>query len=251
MARKKKSKISPSVLKIGGVLILSLIIGVGVYFQMAQFLKKSDYFVIKVVKKDDTLQFINGRELSQLMGRNIFTVDLDVIQNKLSRKYPQASELRVVRRFPNQIEIVAQKRLPFLQTSSKGKTLTLDEVGVLLSTTTKVNKNLPWIVGAQYGSSRMVLGLPLTGKYMKAALKILNSFKERNFSISYKIVKVNVENLSKIYLEMSNGLQVIVDKDGIDRKIKILNIVLSEGRIDIEEVKYIDLRFKEPILGKK
>ena len=37
----------------------------------------------------------------------------------------------------------------------------------------------------------------------------------------------------------------------IDYKTKILSVILSQGKIDIKSIKYIDLRFKEPIIGKK
>ena len=46
-------------------------------------------------------------------------------------------------------------------------------------------------------------------------------------------------------------LKIIVDRDNIPHKMKILELVLSQAKPDFEGVQYIDLRFKEPILGKK
>ncbi|MCK5081648.1 MAG: cell division protein FtsQ, partial [Candidatus Omnitrophica bacterium] len=61
----------------------------------------------------------------------------------------------------------------------------------------------------------------------------------------------NVENLSKIQFTLSNGLVIILDRNNIDRRIKVLGVVLSQGKLDMKQVKYVDLRFKEPIIGKK
>ena len=65
------------------------------------------------------------------------------------------------------------------------------------------------------------------------------------------MINIHVDNLLKIYFHLSNGLQVIVDQERIDQKIKLLAFVLAQKKIDLEQTKYIDLRFKEPVLGKK
>ena len=60
--------------------------------------------------------------------------------------------------------------------------------------------------------------------------------------------KIDVDNLKEIDFHLSNGLKIIVDKTDIERKMNTLAMVLSRNRLDTEQVKYIDLRFKDPIL---
>jgi hypothetical protein len=42
-----------------------------------------------------------------------------------------------------------------------------------------------------------------------------------------------------------------LDREKIAQRIKVLGVVLSQGNLDMDHVKYVDLRFKEPIIGKK
>ena len=82
-------------------------------------------------------------------------------------------------------------------------------------------------------------------------LKIIKLFKANSGLASYSIRDVNIESLSKIYFTLSNKLDVVIDKDKIAQKIRVLGIVLAQDRLDLKDVKYIDLRFKEPVIGKK
>ena len=50
---------------------------------------------------------------------------------------------------------------------------------------------------------------------------------------------------------LSSDLNIMIDKDGVNRKLKLLPLVLSQNKIDVKEIKYIDLRFQEPLIGKK
>ena len=60
-----------------------------------------------------------------------------------------------------------------------------------------------------------------------------------------------MENLSKIHLVIGRNLDIIVDKDRIQDKLKNLELIFTQGKLDLSTVKYIDLRFNEPVLGKK
>ena len=43
----------------------------------------------------------------------------------------------------------------------------------------------------------------------------------------------------------------MIDSGNIDGKIKTLSMIIDRTGISLAEVKYIDLRFKEPLIGKK
>jgi hypothetical protein len=46
-------------------------------------------------------------------------------------------------------------------------------------------------------------------------------------------------------------LQIIIDQDSIAHNVKVLGVILAQKQFEINQAKYIDLRFKEPIIGKK
>lgn len=251
MAKKKKSKTRLSVIKF---IIIGLFVAgfgyVAVNKTVDRF-RHADFFKIQSVVIDSSLQFINKRDLRRLMGKNIFTVDLKTTQRRLRKKYPEASKLKIVKRFPNQISISAKQRLPFAQIQIQSRTVTLDEEGIMLFLDEKRDNKLPLIAGVNTGNSKLIRGLPLKGLHIWLALKIIKLFETNESLSSYLIEEINMKNLSKIYLTLSNNLQIIIDRDRIARKIRVLGIVLSQGQLSLKDVKYVDLRFKEPIIGKK
>jgi cell division septal protein FtsQ len=251
MARKKKSKTQPFIIKFILITLLVAGIGFGISRGVIYIFGNTQYFTIQSITIDPSLQFINKRDLRNLKGKNIFEIDLVAIQRRLSHKYPQASELKVMKRFPNRIAVVAKERHPFAQIQIKENKVTLDEDGVVLSTEGEAGKELPIVFGVKRDNQKLVRGMPVSGADIQIALKIASLFQANKNLSSYSITTMNVENLSKIYFTLSNDLEVILDRNNTSQRIKVLGVVLSQGKLDLKHVKYIDLRFKEPIIGKK
>ncbi len=251
MAKKKKITVPPSLLKFGIVVLLAVVIGLSVCNWAADVFLRSRYFSVKSVVIDPSLQFVNQKDLVGLIGKNIFSIDLRRVQQNIGMKYPEVTQMKINRRFPDQIFIAAKRRVALAQVKMRGRTLTLDEKGVVLSTGSKADAKLPMIVGAREGGTTIILGLPLEGEDTRYALRIITAFKEANHLASQEIDSVDVGNLSKINVMLANQIEIILDRDHIEHKIKVLDVLLSQSSIDFNTVKYVDLRFKEPILGKK
>ncbi len=62
---------------------------------------------------------------------------------------------------------------------------------------------------------------------------------------------MDVDNLSKVSFNIGPMLEIILDKEDSARKLELLVSLISQKKLDFREVKYIDLRFKEPVVGKK
>lgn len=251
MPKRKKNKIPPVIFKV--VFLSALVIALGVFgaIRIQHLVLHSQYFRIKTIVIDPALHFINKRDLIKYKGENIFTVDIGLIQKRLGQRYPQVSDLRVVRKFPDQLSVMAKKRMPFVQTTIGGKILTLDENAVVLSSASDINNKLPFIKGLDITISHFSLGMPLRGKNVNTAVSILREYELTTVLSTLKVSEINVSNLSKVEMLLSNDLLIILDQDNISRRIAVLGIIITQGQVDIGDVKYIDLRFKEPILGKK
>ena len=249
--RKQKIPNIPRPLVKAGLLIAVVAIVAFIFFsQLAHFLKESEYFNITAVHPDPSLDFIKEKDLNYLKGQNIFTVDLKEVQERLALKYPQVTELRLTKHFPNEVVIVARKRIAFAQTQLYSRTLTIDANGIVLSTAAEDSK-LPLILGLKGGGQKIALGVPLEDENLQVALRIIKSFKNQDSLASYNILKLDVGNLSQMTLTLSNRLSVVLDREAIEQRIKLLSVVLSQWNLDWATVKYVDLRFKEPIIGKK
>lgn len=251
MARKKKSKIQSFIIKF---ILISLIVAAASFAVgngALYVFRHNDYFRIRSVIIDPSLQFINKRDLRSLIGKNIFAIDLKAAQRRLSYKYPQASDLKIAKHFPDQIAIVAKQRIPFAQIQIKDKMVILDGQGIILSLQEKGEKNLFLIIGSKLTDQKLIRGLPFKGIDVRIALRIAKNFQANKSLSSYAIEKINIENLSKIQFMLSNDLDIIIDRSDIAQDIRILGVVLTQDKIGLKQIKYIDLRFKEPIIGKK
>ena len=251
MARRKKLKISSSGIKFFISLVLIAAVVIGLYQAGKYFLVNSSYFKIRGIIVDPSLQFINKTELVNLIGRPIFLVNLDGLQEKLSSKYPQAAHLKIVKRYPDQIAIIAQKRLPLAQISVRNRNFMLDAEGILLPKDDRLMNNLPLILGWQAPSGKIFLGRVFPGEDIQIALKIIKDFRASAMLANYSLDRINVKNLSGISIYLSNALMIIVDSDKIDQKIETLGFMLSQNNLDLNQIQHIDLRFKEPIINKK
>jgi len=250
MARKKKRLSLAPAAKIVLVGITAIIIGVLLFKGIHHFFVRSDYFKIKIIVIDPSLQFIQKRDLAYLKGKSIFVVDLKAFHRKLSFKYPQITQLRINRNFPNQISLKAVKREPLAQIQLLSKIITVDQHGIVLQQGDAINNALPVIKGVKTKIAPK-LGLPVRGIDLRIALKIIRLFENNSRLKGHHIYNVNVENLSKIEFDIKNMFKIVLDRENIDQKINLLGVVLTQGQLKIKEIKYIDLRFKEPILGKK
>ena len=254
MPRRKKRKTPAALIKNIISVAICLAVLVGLFF-FGKFLvstaKDSDYFRVKSIIIDPELQFINKRDLSFLKGKNIFEVDLKNAQKKIMFKYPQVMHLKIIRELPNQLHLEAKKRQPALQAIFNKRVVTVDNKGVVLSTTTGKNKKLAFVEGFKGVSRDIMVGEAIKGDRMSSTLKIIRIFGDNKNLKEYSIDRIDVDNLSKITVYLEEGFNVILDRSSLNEKISMLGVVLTQGQIDMKTVKYLDLRFKEPIIGKK
>ena len=251
MTKKRKSTSRPFLLKFTVVMAIAGAIGFGLYQGLAYFLINTEYFKIKSVVPDPSLAFINKRDISKFIGQNIFFVDLKEAQTRLSFKYPQVAELNITKQFPSQITISAKNRAPFAQTELGNKIITLDDKGMILSSTSDLNPQLPFISDLMSPAGTVSVGQPLRGRDITIALQLIAAFDHDLGLKNYQIKKIDAENLSKIQVILDNDILIFFDQDEIDEQVRMLSVLFSQGQLDIATIKYIDLRFKEPILGKK
>jgi len=221
------------------------------YQKTIEILKHSKIFMVKEVLYDPSLEFIRAKLVSSLVGRNLFAIDAKKIHHQLEMQYPQIANLRVVKRFPSQILIIAKQRLPFSQVAFGHDTVIVDQTGVALTISSALDKSMPVIIGIKNTKIKITLGHIIQDKNLWLGLRLIKLFQKMPVLSRYKITQIDVSNPSQIYIFLLENFKVIVDNENTDRKLRILSLLLSEGKLELNKINYIDLRFKEPILGKK
>ena len=248
MAKKSSVNVSKiAVIRAIVFLFIGFILFTG-YVNAVEFLTSSPLFEIKDVMIDRSIGFIDLRSLKDLKGNNIFRVDIKKIDHQIAERYPYIAQLRVVRQLPDRILILAKKREPLMQIYFKKKYLILDTEGVALYFTLQPAP-LPQVYGIPLERGWLFLGGHIRGAELNKTVDILNSFKASPILRKWRIHSVQADNLSKIDLLVGENMHVILDQEDTQDKIDVLQMLISANKVDLNQVKYIDLRFKEPVIA--
>ena len=252
MAKKNNKKESQKVLIITYVLI-GLFSVFTLFFlvnQTVHFFKNSELFKIREIVKDPALPSLDMEFLARLKGHSIFAVDLKAVERRLQMQFPQVDQLRVLRKFPDRIYVVAKTREPAAILSIRNQDVLLAQDGFVLAMKSPPSGKLPMIVGSQ-GSFGIAVGRPVESAQVQAGLDVIKNFYMNRRLATFGLTTVDVSNLSKITCVLTDGLNIIVDQERLIPKFQTLEFLLTEGKLNLHEISYIDLRFKEPVLGKK
>ncbi len=233
------------------ILILALVLAVG---YLSAVLKRADFFNIKeiIVREDEGRDF--GAGLSYLKGRNILAIDLKKEERFLSQIYPGYKEIKLIRLLPDRLFADFLKRRP-LAYIKLSRYFCVDRDGVLLEPLPSGEPDLPVI----WGLERKIFGPRQGQRYdtrgLKVAINIIETVKANKTLKDLRIKKIDVAdpaNASFLIfapdLAFTAGLEVKIGPDHIDDKINILGSVFSQAKKDWGNIKYIDLRFKEPVI---
>jgi len=238
------------------LLALSLVLG-----YIWSILTTADYFRVRDIVSKETLPF----DVSYLKGRNIFSLDLAGAATAISRRCPDCSRVRIARIIPDRIyvELIRRKPVGLLKLY---RYFAVDEDGVIFSSSTEPeNANLPVITGLETKIFGPKPGSKYTNKELLAALSILKEAAKAPLLRGYKIQKVNVAGLDNITVQISlvrsqitypnsniavkaDYLEVKFGQGDISDKVAIMAGLINQERNNLGNIKYIDLRFNEPVI---
>ncbi|MBI3602284.1 MAG: hypothetical protein HY209_05260 [Candidatus Omnitrophica bacterium] len=248
MAKKSSVKI-PAIVIIR--LIVFLLIGCiffWIYSRAADFLTGAPLFDVKQVLVDQSISFIDHRPLKALKGQNIFSVDLAKLHRHIAAEYPQIAMLRIVRQLPDTIKVLAKKRDILLQVQVHGKYLVVDTEGVSMFYTSQALA-FPVVRGVPFERNKVVLGVASSIKELNLVVELFGQLKLYPHTRQLKVIMVEAGNVSKIELTVMPHVQIIIDQEDLAAKINMLELLLQKGKINWSQIKYIDVRFKEPIIS--
>jgi hypothetical protein len=228
---------------------------------LARFFFTSNYFRVKEV--------VTAREkgvtLSYLVGRNIFLIDLKEQARILTELYPMYKQVRMVRVLPHRIFVDFLPRVP-IASIRLYKFYSVDEDGVLFDVPrASAGAEGPLIVGLETKIFGPKAGKRYTVKELKAALDIIREVQANRLLRYWKVKKIDVTNPANISLYMDvparlpqtigpaalravDPLEVKIGPDDIRAKITILAGLLIQLKNDWLTIKYMDLRFREPVV---
>ncbi|MBL8013189.1 MAG: FtsQ-type POTRA domain-containing protein [Candidatus Omnitrophica bacterium] len=252
MARKSKIDIPAVVIRNGILCFIILLFVMWVWKSASNFLHTAPIFRIEKVTADADVKFLEARLSGKLRGKNIFSVDLKRLHREIRAIFPQVYDLSVERRFPDSIHINAKRRDPLAQVlADDASYLVIDDEGVIIAFAQKPVEKYPSIIHAHIGKQKIALGTRLATQEIKSAITVIKAYENNNTLSKYPLSDIDVDNLTKIGFKIGPFLEIILDNEDISSKLDMLVSLIQQKRLDFREIKYIDLRFKEPVVGKK
>ena len=253
--RKQSRSLNPDIVRTVGlvcVFVLGIALAVMAMAALLRGVFASPLFTVRNVMIADNIQPLELPELVKLKGQNLFAADLSKLEARVRVRYPQLADVRVMRHFPDQIGVTGVKREPFAKVSIDGHLSVIDRQGCMIGPPIAGQESLTVIKGLK--RQKVSAGMLVQDERVKLGIMIVTLFHQDKRLSSVGLETVNVDDLTRIVCDLGTEeaeFQVFIDKDNGAARLKTLSEVLSRGGLDLQQIKYMDLRFGEPILGQK
>lgn len=263
--KRVKSNLSSKIWKIGvGVLILFLILD-------SYLLVTSRIFNIKslevVLDKVSCVDENSIRNEASFLGENFFLLDNRGFEEQMKVKYFCIQSVKLLKTFPDKakIEVFGREAVAVLAQLTSESTLSgaLENLASSSSSTLAQEKieseflvdrdgvvflkdrldNLPVIYflgGALNTGNSVGEGL------IKSSLKILEKLK--SFEVEIKDAKIYSQNILLIIPDTQKPRIIFAMDKNIEVQLASLQLILTQAKIDMQEMEFIDLRYDKPIV---
>lgn len=220
-----------------------------------------DYFKIKEVIAREG----NTEPLSYLKGRNIFSVDLAKEARAISEVYPDCRKVELIRNLPSRIIVNFNRRKP-VALLKLYKYFLVDDEGALMNSAGALEEaDLPVIMGLETKIFGAKAGKHYNIRELAVALSIIEELKTSKFMKGFKIKRIDVASLQnasfviplmqampdKVTAKRAIShaeIEIKIGPDNIKNKLAILAGIFLQTSNDLVSIKYVDLRFKEPVI---
>ena len=247
-----KEKILKKII-IGLVIVLFFIISLVL---AKAFLYRSDYFRLRAVETKDvsTRQNIsspaNGELLKSYKDRNIFDINIKGIAQSLETLYPDAKDIIVRRVLPDKIVIDLSFRKPVALVGDT-KYRPVDEEGfVLTNADARSMKGLPVITGVDIKNEAKQGKRGHEYRNLKTALDLLKEISKSRFPTD-NIDTIDAGDVNNMTLHLKDGLEVRIGCENFKERLNRFKKMMRDPRLVVDRIKYVDLRFKDAVIGPK
>jgi hypothetical protein len=237
-------------------IVVIFILGYGI-----KTLKGLRYFKIKDIMVNEG----NSEDFSYLKNRNIFYIDLKDESRYISGIYPVYSKIRLIRVLPNRlfIDFIRRKAIAYIKLY---RYFCVDEDLTLFDDPKNLAAiDLPVILGLETKIYGPKTGRKCEVRELALAVNIIKELNSSNELRSYKVKSVNVSSAANASLllqippqnsnypnwQMKTGggvFEIRIGNDNIKQKVSALNALFTQIMNDPGNIRYIDLRFKEPVI---
>jgi len=255
--RKVNFPVKPVVLVLIILLALGFILG-----YIWRILTTAEYFRVKDIVSKEVLNV----DLSYLKGKNIFSLDLPQEAANIRENCLDCSRIRLARVLPDRIfvELIRRKPLAFIKLY---RYFAIDEDGFIFqSSLAPDDAGLPVITGLETKVFGPKPGKRYESRELSAALLILKEAAKARLLNDFKIQKLNVGGVDNITVQIpipqgaqvsyanwktpkeKEFIEIKFGQGNIRDKVVIMAGLINQEKRNLRSIKYIDLRFNEPVI---
>lgn len=252
--RKKRKKTIAEAVPFRYLLFMALFVLMlsGIIYGLNYFFLNSSYFRVSSVVINNDRGYSLGNEESKLkklyIGKNIFRIDLKYSKNMISRDLPQLEKVEVRREMPDVLVVDIFSRVPAGVIKTAGG-IVVDKDGVVL-TIGEGNKDLINITGLNYFLNIPERGERIKNESLDKALRMIAGIDNRMSRHKDRIEYVDISDSNNVVLGVE-GVSVKMGTGDFLNKLSTLKQMINDPGIKFGEIKYIDLRFKDPVISPK
>ena len=231
-----------------------------VYRGVENYIKNSSYFKIRTL----TTEGITDKRYCDVMkeaiiGENIFCIDTRRLSERIRKRFPTFYSVVVIRVLPSELSIIAGERVP-VAVLRRGAYYLFDTEGVAVSSfAASESVDFPEISGLENKISTVKVGASYQSGVLKEALNLARVLRLQRFAIDaslpignkMKISRIDAADPSNLSFFLGDILEIKVGHQDFENKIGFVPAILKSLSDDIVNVKYIDLRPKEPAVSIK
>lgn len=228
-------------------LIVTLI---GAGFQALKYmLVDSDYFYIKRVdvrfyNYDRTLTGSSLDDVNNynVIHKNIFLVNLNEVKGNIEKNHPEFKDVMIRRALPDRLMVQVRRRKPIAQLRSDRFYLVDDEGFILPDARNVPEEGLPIISGMKAPHPKK--------ENIDTVINLIKLISSHRHLSTYKLKSIDCADPRNISFFLDAGnVEIKIGDSEFAKRLDTLATVLEHLKSDIERIKYIDLRFEDPILG--
>ena len=259
----KKMKLPPFLEDFKSALVEKFVLGLVVIFAIVisilfvkTFLYRSDYFRLRIVEtRGDFLDqavvnSMNNELLKIHRGRNVFTINLKGIERSIQTSYPDAKDVSARIALPDRLSISLKFRKPVAVVNA-GKYYPIDEDGFVLPRVDAGSlKDLPVIFGVDINSETRRGARP-PSKSLELAIELIKSIRRFKSFAEYGVNTIDARDAKNLIFFLKTGTEVRIGCEGFGERLEQLMRTLRDPRLVLPNIKYIDLRFKDVVIGPK
>lgn len=185
-----------------------------------------------------------------LIGRNLWDVDLRGLSDTLKRQQPHLKQVRVTRRLPNALSIHAVQRVPVAQIKLVPWHLVDADGYVLPEARQKPFDQVVLLKGVEHAKAPLKVGRENQTEAMQRALRVLSRLRTAPALAAHRLVSIDVSDPAQLLFAIDDEIEIRCGSEAelaiqLGRLRSVLDRVAREDII----IRYIDLRFPDPVVG--